>query len=70
MTHSGYPRIVKEWKRGTPLAEAKTMFEGQETDVASSVTVVHEPGRRYEMLRRAITFWTRENFLREGEQAG
>ena len=27
-TTSGYPRIVKLWKRGTPLSEAKTVFEG------------------------------------------
>jgi prolyl oligopeptidase len=29
MTDSGYPRIVKRWKRGTPLSEAVTMFEAQ-----------------------------------------
>ncbi len=29
MTDSGYPRIVKEWKRGTPISEAKTLFEGK-----------------------------------------
>ena len=29
LTESGYPRIVKEWKRGTPLAEAAVVFEGR-----------------------------------------
>src|SRR6476646_9198514 len=29
MTSSGYPRIVKEWTRGTPLAAAKTVYEGK-----------------------------------------
>ena len=29
MTTSGYPRIVKLWKRGTPLSAAKTVFEGE-----------------------------------------
>ena len=33
LTDSGYPRIVKEWKRGQPLAEAKTVFEGRKTDM-------------------------------------
>ena len=28
LTESGYPRIVKEWKRGTPLAEAALVMEG------------------------------------------
>ena len=29
MTKSSYPRIAKEWKRGTPLAAATTVFEGK-----------------------------------------
>ena len=29
LTKSGYPRIVKEWKRGTPLRSGKTVFEGK-----------------------------------------
>ncbi len=29
MTDSGYPRIVKRWSRGTPLAQAVTVFEGR-----------------------------------------
>jgi prolyl oligopeptidase len=33
MTTSGYPRVVKRWTRGTPLAEAETVFEGEATDV-------------------------------------
>lgn len=33
MTASGYPRIVKEWTRGTPLSAAKTVFEGATSDV-------------------------------------
>ena len=28
LTSSGYPRLVKSWKRGTPLEEAVTIFEG------------------------------------------
>ena len=34
LTDSGYPRVIKEWKRGTKLADAKLVFEGQKTDVA------------------------------------
>ncbi|OZC04519.1 S9 family peptidase [Rubricoccus marinus] len=35
MTTSGYPRVVKRWQRGTPLAEAETVFEGEAEDVGS-----------------------------------
>jgi prolyl oligopeptidase len=66
-TTSGYPRIVKEWKRGTPLAQAKTVFEGESSDVGVSAWVVHEPGRRYEALHRGITFWEDEDYLRDGD---
>jgi len=67
MTTSGYPRIVKEWKRGTPLASATTVFEGAASDVGSSADVVHEPGRIYEHIHRSITFYDGEDYLREGE---
>jgi len=34
MTDSSYPRIVKEWKRGTPLSAAQLVHEGKSTDLA------------------------------------
>ncbi len=36
LTKSGYARITKEWKRGTPLGEAKLVFEGKVDDVLCS----------------------------------
>src|SRR5882724_4191089 len=35
LTTSGYPRVVKEWHRGTPLAEATVVFEGKPEDVSA-----------------------------------
>jgi prolyl oligopeptidase len=68
LTTSGYPRIVKEWKRGTPLSAAKTIFEGQESDVSSRAVVVHERGHRYERLVRGIKFYDTENYIRRGDK--
>lgn len=34
LTDSGYPRVVKRWRRGTPLAQAETVFVGETHDVA------------------------------------
>jgi prolyl oligopeptidase len=34
MTQSGYPRIAKRWLRGTPLAQAQSVFTGKTTDIA------------------------------------
>lgn len=68
LTRSGYPRIVKEWKRGKPLAEASVVFEGRETDVGTWPMVVNEPGRAYERVRRAIDTRLGEEFIRQGER--
>jgi prolyl oligopeptidase len=44
LSAAGYPRIFKRWKRGTPLAEATTVFEAEAEDVGAWVSVDHTPG--------------------------
>ena len=71
MTDSGYPRIVKRWSRGMPLAQAVTVFEGQRTDVGVSAWVDHDvrdgASRLTEGVRRSIAFYNAETFvLRNG----
>jgi prolyl oligopeptidase len=66
LTDSGYPRIVKEWKRGTPLSEAKTLFAGEKTDVSVGASVSHDHGHTYEFIQRGPTFFTSEDYLRRG----
>jgi prolyl oligopeptidase len=68
MTRSGYPRMVKEWKRGTPLADAKTIYEAKAEDVGAGAYVVNEPGARYEILRRTIDTRLGEDFIRRGDR--
>lgn len=58
LTESGYPRIAKIWKRGTPLSEAKTIFEGESKDVSVSAYTVFTPERNYDFVHRGITFYT------------
>src|SRR5262245_53182227 len=68
LTSSGYPRIVKEWKRGSPLADAKTVFEGKPDDVGVTARVVHDHGRTYELISRDVTFFTDEEHVRRGDK--
>ncbi len=68
MTDSGYPRIVKEWKRGTPLSEAKTIFEGKKTDVGVNGYVVHDHGQTYEFISTHPTFFSEEVYVRQGDK--
>lgn len=66
LTKSGYPRVVKEWQRGTPLNAARVVFEGKEDDVIAVAVTDLDHGRKYEFFTRAITFFTTETFLRRG----
>ncbi|HEX2132066.1 MAG TPA: prolyl oligopeptidase family serine peptidase [Actinophytocola sp.] len=64
LTSSGYPRIAKEWRRGTPLAEAVTVFEGKPDDVSAGA--YHDPTEGFErdLVYRNIDFYRTERFLR------
>ena len=60
MTASGYPRIVKLWQRGQPMVQARTLFEGKETDVGVTPAVFHGARGAVAVLERALTFFTTE----------
>jgi len=71
LTRSGYPRIVKRWRRGTPLAEADEVLAGEAGDVSVSA-------RRWRLrigddtvyrstAERAVTFFTSEVHLVAGD---
>ena len=64
LTTSGYPRTVREWQRGTPLAAAPLVFEGQPEDM--SVTGYRDltPGFERDFVVRQKTFYTSDFFLR------
>jgi prolyl oligopeptidase len=68
LTTSGYPRLVKEWKRGTPLAEARLVFEAESTDVAASGVTTDEPGFHREFIQRTPAFFKGITYLRVGDQ--
>ncbi|MFZ3002354.1 MAG: prolyl oligopeptidase family serine peptidase [Undibacterium umbellatum] len=68
LTDSGYARVVKEWKRGTELSAAKTLFEGQKTDMAVGAYSSDHKGVHRELVNRQITFYTSEQYLKEGDK--
>lgn len=63
MTDSGYARIAKRWKRGTPLAAAETVFEAEKSDVWAYAFADTTPGFERQGIARGITFYTNEAFL-------
>ncbi len=68
LTVSGYPRIVKLWKRGTPLSAARTVFEGKPEDVASNGDSEILSDGRYDLVTRTPAFYRHETFLFLGDR--
>jgi prolyl oligopeptidase len=66
LTESGYPRVIKRWRRGTPLADAETVFEGSRSDVRVSASVDRTPGFERTFLARALDFWNEEVYELRG----
>lgn len=68
MTKSGYPRVIKQWKRGTSLAQAVVVYEGQESDVAAFASVDKTPGYERTVFGRSTDFYNTEMSLwQEGQ---
>ena len=64
LTTSGYPRSVRAWSRGKPLASAEMVFEGRPDDMSVGAYRDLTPGFERDFVFRQITFWTNELFLR------
>lgn len=63
MTTSGYPRIAKFWTRGTPLSEAKTVYEGKVDDMSIGAYHDDSPGFERNYVMRSLAFYNNEMYL-------
>jgi prolyl oligopeptidase len=68
MTSSGYPRIVKEWRRGTPMDQAAVVFEGRPEDMVVGAWHDSTPGFSRDLVYRYTGFYSYEVFLRDGDR--
>ncbi|MGA7409418.1 MAG: prolyl oligopeptidase family serine peptidase [Bryobacteraceae bacterium] len=59
MTKSGYPFVVKLWRRGEPLDQAKEIYRGAETDAlpTGAFKLNDGGGHHATVLRRGVTFF-------------
>ena len=64
MTTSGYPRVAKLWKRGTPMASATTVYEGKPEDMYIAATHDDTPGFERNLVSRTLAFYNNEIYLR------
>jgi len=68
LTTCGYPRTVRQWRRGTPLAEAELVYEGKPDDI--SVYAYHDDTEGFErdFVGRVLDFYRCERYLRWGNR--
>jgi prolyl oligopeptidase len=63
LTTSGYPRIVKVWRRGTSMTEARTIFEGKLEDMAAGGSTLFTSEGSYDIIVRVPAFFQAETYL-------
>jgi len=63
VTAAGYPRSVRLWRRGAPLARARIVYEGQHSDVGVWMSTEWTSGKRRDWIMRAVDFWSAEHYL-------
>ena len=65
LTSSGYPRVVKVWRRGKALGDASTLFEGRKEDVAVR-SFVDQDGGAQPFVLRGVSFFESEYYYAPG----
>jgi prolyl oligopeptidase len=68
LTESGYPRIIKRWRRGTALEDAETVFAGAESDVSVGMTCGREPGYERTFVYRSTDFYNQHAYELRGSE--
>ncbi len=67
MTSSGYPRVVKQWTRGTPMDSATVVYEGKPDDMYIAAGRDHTPGYERDFVTRTLAFYNDELYLRNAD---
>jgi prolyl oligopeptidase len=61
LTESGYPYVVKEWRRGQPLAQARELYRGEPRDVSTRPGRIDgDRGEHLTFIVRSTTFFNAE----------
>ncbi len=68
LTTSGYPREVRLWKRGTPLASAALLFKAEASDVGLDWSVdLAQNGTKHLLIKRRISFFQYAHYAWSGD---
>ncbi|WP_102507731.1 prolyl oligopeptidase family serine peptidase [Sanguibacter massiliensis] len=62
-TRSGYPRVVRRWRRGAPMSTAEVVYEGLTDDLYISAHHERTPGFERDVVTRSIAFYDSETYV-------
>jgi prolyl oligopeptidase len=65
-TTSGYARIVRLWRRGTQVAAATKLYEGEMGDVLAAPATFHTRQGHVGLVIRAVSFFESDYFALDG----
>src|SRR5262249_32988659 len=68
MTSSGYARIVKLWRRGTPLATARTLIEGKPESFQVNAYRMRSDAGDVDLVTDNTSFWTTDYYQLVGDK--
>lgn len=63
MTDSGYPGVVKLWKRGTKLESAKTVFTASKSSVSAGGYTAYDGDKTHHLIYDGTSFYTRDMYV-------
>lgn len=65
ITESQYPFTTREWKRGTPIVDAREIFRGDAKDVSSGAGLLRDAAGTVHgrVARRGVSFFESETYL-------
>jgi prolyl oligopeptidase len=67
MSDSGYPRVVRRWRRGTPLDAAEPLYEAPATHMGVWVAQVQTADRAHLLVLHRTSFYEGTTHLLEGD---
>jgi prolyl oligopeptidase len=62
LNDSGYPRLVKIWRRGTPLAAASLLHESPASSIGAQARRHRWSGGSIDLVTESVSFWERKVF--------
>jgi prolyl oligopeptidase len=67
MTKSGYPFVLKQWKRGQLIEQATEIFRGKDSDMEVEAIEAHDAdGNQTTLIVRALNFFDAEIYVLDG----